>query len=62
MNLEMDFRRLGESVHHKDANHTEAELKYLIKTVPQFETDCKLNGTCKADADHVVKIAQWMLN
>jgi len=48
-NLEIDVRKLGESVKAQQAEATEAELKYMVAEIPRFEKACNLTGNCERD-------------
>jgi len=61
-NLEADVHKIFESTKVKDQKAVEAELEYMIKELPQFESACHLEGQCKVDMDHIQKIAEWALN
>jgi hypothetical protein len=60
--LDKDVHKIFDSVHAKNQEATEAELKYMIMELPKFEAACHLEGQCKLDMEHIQRVAEWALN
>jgi len=57
-----DFIKLSHSVSTHDAKAVEAELEFLIKTIPSFEKVCELKDQCAKDFWIVEGLAKRALN